>query len=649
MTWARRGTVLLVIVAGLIWCGRPADAHSGLRFSSPLDGATLGDSPTLVQLTFVEKPEPSLATIRVEDTSGNPYHADRPEPVNGDPLSLAVRLRPLGRGVYTVRWRVVSAVDGHASAGVFVFGVLVDPSGAVVTAAAEARAPVLEVLARTILLGGLMVALGAATASVLRFGSERDAAVAGLGWFASIAGLALLAGAQSRVAGVELLELSGTAIGRALGWRLVALVVAGCGILLAVVARRAGRLQAARAGSALAALATLAAMVAHATAGHASAGRWPVMPTVAFQVIHFGAAGIWIGGLAALLAGLRGGATDARAKSIRRFSTVAAAGLVLVTASGLVRSLQEVSAWADLTATAYGIVVMGKLALLAIIVVLASFNRWRSVPAAATSLGPLRKVGSIELTVAMVAVVAAALLGALPPPASTQAIAGIEASGSDFGTTVRARLSAASDQPGPNRFVVQLRDYDSAAPMTADRASLRFTPLDDPGVTATQLSLAAGPEGSYVGSGANLSFAGRWRIQVLIERAGSSVEVPLEVEARQPGQFVSVLRPPGSPATYTIEVAGLGFVNVVVTSERPGPATLQVSCLNVIYEPLAINQIVLTSGAAPTLQLPVTRISGNQFTAEVDLAPGENRLAVVARTESGTRLRAVLTVEVRQR
>lgn len=650
MTRALRGAALLLVAVGVAWClGQPADAHSGLRFSSPLSGATLGDSPALVQLTFVERPEASLATIRVEDTSGSSYHADRPEPVSGDPLSLAVRLRPLGRGVYTVRWRVVSAVDGHASAGAFVFGVLVDPSGAAVTTAEETSVSAVEVLARTILLGGLMLALGAATASLLRFGSERDAAVAAVGWLAAMAGLALLAGAQSRVAGVELMELSGTAIGRALGWRLIALAVAGGGILVAVFARRAGRVQVARAGFAGAAIGTLAAMVAHAAAGHAGAGRWPVMPTVVFQVVHFGAVGIWIGGLAAVLAGLKGPASGARAASIRRFSTVAAAVLGLVTVSGVARSLQEVTAWGDLMATAYGIVVMSKLALLAIIVALAAVNRWRSVPAAATtSLGPLRKVGSIELAVALVAVLAAALLGALPPPAATQAIAGIEASGADFGTTVRARLTAASDQPGPNRFSVQLRDYDSAAPMTADRVSLRFTPLDDPGVTPTQLSLAAAPEGVYAGSGANLSFAGRWHIQVLIERAGSSVEVPLNIEARQPVQFVSVLRPPGSPAAYTVEVAGIGFVKVV-TADRPGPTALEVSCLNVIYEPLTIAEIVVTSGMALDQQLPVTRVNRNQFTTMVELGPGENRFSVVARTDAGTRLRAVLTIEPSQR
>ncbi len=112
MTLRRRGRVLLAILAALAWAlSDRVGAHSGLRVSSPADGATLRESPTRVQLTFLEKPETSLSTIHVVDTLGVAYDAGRPEPVDGDPLSIAVHLRPLGRGLYTVRWRVVSAVD----------------------------------------------------------------------------------------------------------------------------------------------------------------------------------------------------------------------------------------------------------------------------------------------------------------------------------------------------------------------------------------------------------------------------------------------------------------------------------------------------------------------------------------------------------
>ena len=74
-------------------------AHSGLRFTSPLEGSALGASPTHVQLTFAERPEPSLATIRVSDINGQTYQIGQPEPLSGDPLTLSIPMRALPRGV----------------------------------------------------------------------------------------------------------------------------------------------------------------------------------------------------------------------------------------------------------------------------------------------------------------------------------------------------------------------------------------------------------------------------------------------------------------------------------------------------------------------------------------------------------------------
>jgi len=73
-----------------------------------------------------------------------------------------------------------------------------------------------------------------------------------------------------------------------------------------------------------AALAALVAMVVHVSAGHAATGTWPHSLSVALQSVHFAAAGIWVGGLAALLLGLRGAPSADKVGSIRRFALVAA-------------------------------------------------------------------------------------------------------------------------------------------------------------------------------------------------------------------------------------------------------------------------------------------------------------------------------------
>src|SRR6476646_6633538 len=84
-------------------------AHAALRFSTPIDGVALGDSPATIQLTFTERPDPALSEIHVVDRSGTGYDIGRPSLVNEDPLSIAVTMRRLPTGIYTVNWRVVSA------------------------------------------------------------------------------------------------------------------------------------------------------------------------------------------------------------------------------------------------------------------------------------------------------------------------------------------------------------------------------------------------------------------------------------------------------------------------------------------------------------------------------------------------------------
>jgi hypothetical protein len=208
-------------------------------------------------------------------------------------------------------------------------------------------------------------------------------------------------------------------------------------------------------------------------------------------------------------------------------------------------------------------------------------------------------------------------------------------------------MTAASDRPGPNRFAVEVSDYDSDEAVTADRVSLRFTPLDDPGVTSTSLALARAVDGTYSGAGPNLAFAGRWRVGVLVERDGNSVEVPLEIETREPPPFVSVLRPPGQPPAYTVAIGTIAQVRFEPQSDRPGATALLVTVFTAIGEVLPIEQLVVTSGpGASARQLPITRKNRNQFVTTVDLQPGQNQFTAVARTDTGTRLRAAANIEV---
>src|SRR5262245_32548256 len=84
----RRALISLAVVALLLARSSDLGAHAALRASMPLDGATLGDGPTTIQLWFSERPEVALSEIRVADVSGATYQIERAEATPGDPLLL---------------------------------------------------------------------------------------------------------------------------------------------------------------------------------------------------------------------------------------------------------------------------------------------------------------------------------------------------------------------------------------------------------------------------------------------------------------------------------------------------------------------------------------------------------------------------------
>jgi methionine-rich copper-binding protein CopC len=123
VAWRRRrvaGVAIALVLAGSALAASPAWPHASLVRSSPARRATLTTAPDRVQLWFNEAVEAKFSRVSVLDASGQPVdladaHVD-PE----DPKRLTVGLRPLGRGTYRIRFRVLS-VDGHVVESEFPF------------------------------------------------------------------------------------------------------------------------------------------------------------------------------------------------------------------------------------------------------------------------------------------------------------------------------------------------------------------------------------------------------------------------------------------------------------------------------------------------------------------------------------------------
>lgn len=599
-----------------------------------------------MRLALSERPEVSLSEIEVRGAGGHPEQRGHARSPGGDPLTLEVPLRRLGKGVYTVNWKVISAIDGHLTEGSFAFGVGVSPSGAAQGEGTSSESGSrLELLARWAFLLGVVALIGGAVAAVARFGGAGDLALAAAGWGLAVAGLALLAEAQRAAAGSSFGELLDSSVGVALVWRAAALAAAGLALLAAWREPRARR-----PALGLAALAALGLVVAHVDAGHARAVEWAARFAAPAQVAHFAAAGVWFGGLAALLLGFRGASRAARERAVRRFSTLALACLVLVSATGVLRSAEELTSWGDLLHTGYGLAVLAKVGLVAAIVAIAARNRPGAGRLGAEDLDALRRRSKLELAAAAAALGAAALLGTLSPPLSAQAGPdGLRVSGADFGHTVRVELTAASADPGPNLLTARVEDYDSGRPIAAEGVTLRFDPLDDLGAQPSSLELEKRPDGTYSASGSNLAFDGRWEVDVSVERGRGTVEVPLELDLPVPEQFVSVLDIPGSsqPPVYTMQTNN-GYIRISPKPGHTGPGHIYLSAFTVFETLLPIDRVVITaaSDGNPPRQLPVRRLASSRFLADVDFEPGTLEVGVVARTRKDERLRGVFDIDI---
>lgn len=125
--------ILLVAVAllAVLLPGTPAWAHTALVSSDPAEDATLRTAPTAVTLVFSQKLNPDFTTIVLSDAAAQRIPSSAP--VVDDVKGTITIGRPLGNGVYTLAYRVVS-LDGHTVQDSYTFTVA-DPALPAATAA----------------------------------------------------------------------------------------------------------------------------------------------------------------------------------------------------------------------------------------------------------------------------------------------------------------------------------------------------------------------------------------------------------------------------------------------------------------------------------------------------------------------------------
>ena len=389
---ARR--LFLVCVLALV-AASPAWAHAIVIGSDPPNGAVLASSPKVVNVVFDDP-------VRVGTRNAAIRNADGVSVLAGKPFvkqsrTLVIPLQPnLRNGDYTVRWSIVSD-DGHNEEAVIAFGI--GKGGGTPTAALGTRGTVTwqQVAMRFTFFLGVLSAVGAAFFALSVLGRpagetlRRHAILLGASFLLAFVGADAL---------IRATPGSATRFERVLD---VAAVVAVVGALAAFAALWRGW----AIYGAWAAAAVL--FFCPTLSGHALDGGQPRLLAPLGDLLHLGAAAVWLGGVASLLLVLRAG--EARGEAARRFSGFAIPMVLVLVAGGVSRALTQLNSVSQLWDTSYGRTILVKSGLLLVLVGLGWANR-RGLAAGFSRLGG---VALAELLVLLAVVGAVGVLTDLRP------------------------------------------------------------------------------------------------------------------------------------------------------------------------------------------------------------------------------------------
>jgi copper transport protein len=500
---------------------------------------------------------------------------------------LVERVQNMTKGVYTVTWRTVSKVDGHLATGSYNFGVGVVPKAGTTGASVSSPSPSLQAVAgRWLFDGGLLVLIGAAFMAALASAlasadgdhdDGRDRArrrlllLAGGAWIAAIVGTLVITNAARSGAGLSWSGVFHHSLGHQFDERALPLLLALLALVGLWFTARSRRAERVSIGVLVVALAlTIAGEVETAHAAATVLHRWFALLVLA---LHVSAAGIWIGGLAAVLVMVGVLGEGPRTTLASRYSLTIGAMLVLVALTGSQRAYAEVGSWGAFIHTTFGRWVLVKIILFCVLGALGAYNRYRSLPALRESPRRLVRTGAIELVVAVVVIVATGYLQNLAPSASASAAAApkpLVVNGNDAGTTVRVQLSVSPGYPGFNDFKAKIVDYDTHKTVPTSGVSITFTLPARPDIAQSRLNLKHATDGTWDGNGANLSLPGTWSLAMLVQEPSTSVEVPLTVKTRATPQTITKSVVTGQPTIYTIHVVGGRSIQVYTDTTRAG-------------------------------------------------------------------------------
>lgn len=542
----RRRLLLISVLAGLFLTvpASAAHAHAVLIGASPTPNIGLGTPPRAVTLRFSEPVRLPPSSIRVRDERGRDLVRSL-RLIPTDPQSMEAAIALLPRGIYRVEWKTVSTLDGHTIRGSYQFGVGRPPSGAPPESQSGplAGAGIPGIVLRIMQDASLMLLAGLALSSLLagRVAPAFASSAAGLApWIALAAGAFTLATVWAEAVAAAGWSWSGLAA-------FLSAQVAGWGRTASVLLALAAAAALARGMATPALVGAASSLAAIGISGHAASSSRP-LPAMAANAGHAVFAGLWLGTAAAVgLAWWRARPPREEVVAvIGRLSPFAVASALVVAGTGAVNALFQLTSVSDLWDTGYGLVVTGKIAA---ILLAGAFGAWHSFvlrprlasasgnPAAPRmTRGVLRSLAA-QRSVALAAVVLAAILVAFPDPPAQEARAERQATtlpalfavgegpvltvAEDTGPLLIS-LTVSPPTPGEVKLAVQLVP---STELSTEGWRVSVTAAGPAGEPTSASLRPCGP-GCFVGP-ARLDAKGTWTFAVDAEGRRVSFRVPI--------------------------------------------------------------------------------------------------------------------------
>ncbi|CAD5289062.1 Copper transport protein [Bosea sp. 62] len=501
--------LLGLAVASLATAGQ-AMAHAALTKTVPADGSVVASAPAEFSLSFSEPVSPLVLKLIGPDGTSRALTrftlTDRTLAITA-PSDLAT-------GTHVLSWRVVSE-DGHPVGGSVLFSVGA-PSAAPAITASQTE-PAVRI---ALWLGKFGLYLG------LAFGIG---GVAFMAWAAPlpapvrrpIAGFLALGLLSLPIAfaaqGLDALTLPLSGALQPAAWQAAAAssfgrtaLIATLGLLVALIALgvpgRSGRL--------LAIIAWLGTGAALAASGHASAAEPQFLTRPAVFLHAIGMAG-WAGALLPLALALR---QPDGAQTLQRFSRRIPVLLLFILLSGLALAIVQVERPQALLTTPYGLVLTGKLALVAALIGLGAFNRYRLTDAAvsgrANTRSRLTRIIAAEIAIIVAILAVVALWRFTPPPRALFAAAAQPASVHIHTEKAMADISLTPGRAGPVTITVSLLDGEFG-PLAAKELRLALS-RPEAGIEPIERQATKQADGSWRVGDLTLPVAGRWTIELEI-------------------------------------------------------------------------------------------------------------------------------------